>query len=289
MSNSPTKSLINSDGSFNLKRTGIQKKFMDDWYHTLMRISWGHYFVIFTLLYLCINSLFATLYFLGGDSILNANPKSYWDAWIFSFQTSTTLGCGYFLPKTMYAHLIVVFDSLSGILFVAISTGMAFARFSRPTSKVLFSKDMIITEYEGEKTLMFRLGNARATHIVDANIKSVVVLPETSKEGVEMKRIYDLELMRSRTPLFTLSWLVVHKIDEQSPIFGMSIDDIQNREALFVLSFTGIEDVFSQTVHGRHIYTSDHIMKAKKFEDILITDSNGNKLMDYSRFNNVIK
>ena len=288
MGSQPKKNLVNSDGTLNIKKVGLKKSFLDDFYHTLMKMSWVQYFAFFILGYLSVNCFFATIYYLGGDNIINAKANSFWEAWLFSFQTSTTLGYGYMLPKTAFANVVVIFDALSGILFVALSTGMAFSKFSRPTSRVIFSDKMILCQFNGKNTLMFRIGNARSSHIVDAELRVVALLPETTLEGVKMKRLYELPLVTSKTPIFGISLVAMHIIDQESPLYKFGKEQIHEKELSFVVSFTGIEDVFSQSVHARKIYSYEHVVEAKKFEDILVENAAGDMVLDYQKFHKVI-
>lgn len=270
-----------------ISRRGIPHNFLQDFYHSLMRMNWLQFSLLFSFTYLLINSFFASLYYLGGDSILNADPLNYWEAFLFSFQTSTTIGYGFYLPQTTLAHIIVIFDSISGILFVAIATGMAFSRFSRPTARVLFSKNLVISNINGKRTLMFRMGNARHSQIIDAQVKVVMTRPEVTTEGQSMRRIYDLQLVRSSSPLFSLSWTVMHEITPESPLYEMEEKVLMSREINFIISMTGIDDVFSQTIYDRYMYWGDSLLLGKRFVDVMGIESNGEAYIDYNCFHKV--
>lgn len=279
---------IKSDGSINIKRIGTPPNRVGDFYHNLMRMPWWQFFILFSITYLAINIFFASLYFFEGSNILNARPDSFWDAFLFSFQTSSTIGYGHLLPKTNYAHAVVIFDSLSGILFVAIATGLAFAKFSRPSARVLFTKNIILTHMNGQKALQFRMGNARKSEIVSAEIEFIMSRPETTKEGMSFRKIYDLKLERNHSPLFSFSWLVTHVIDETSPLYSYEINDYKEAQLIFIVSLTGIDDIFSQTVHNRNFYIGDDVIEAKQFQDVMGVDSQGIAYIDYSIFHNTI-
>ncbi len=281
------KGMKSNKNTITFKRIGSPKSHSKDFFHNIMKMSWLQFFFLFVLSYLLINSLFALLYLLGGNSILNTNPESFWDAFMFSFQTSTTIGYGHYLPSSTYAHVIVIFDAMSGILFSAVTTGMAVIKFSRPLSRVLFSKNILIHNMDGQKTLSFRMGNARSSEIVDAKVSLVVTRPETTSEGIEMRRIYDLELVRSHSPLFILSWTVMHKINENSPLYNMTESELQSSDVSFIISMTGIDDVFSQTVYDRYIYWGNELVLAKKFVDITGFLENGERYIDYNKFHDI--
>lgn len=270
-----------------IERRGIKGNYLSDIFYYLLKVNWTVFFLLFFITYLTINSGFATLYWLGGDSILNAMPGSYWDCWLFSFQTSTTIGYGSLLPKNIYAHTVVIFDSISGIMFVTICTGLAFARFSRPTSKIIFSENVLISNWHGKRTLMFRIGNGRNNQIMDASIMVCLLKTENSPEAGEFRKLHDLKLMRSATPIFGLTWTVFHEINEDSPLYNMSLKDISEDGMNLIISFNGIDTVFSQTVYGRYGYNADSFVEDKQFEDIISVEADGKKVMDYGKFHHL--
>ena len=228
------------------------------------------------------------MYYFAGDSILNATPGSFLDAYMFSFQTSSTLGYGYLLPKTTFANILVVFDSLSGLLYVALVTGLIFSKFARPTLKVIFSDKAIITDYDGVPTLMFRVANGRETNIVNASIKVIALKPYTTKEGIEMRRYYPLKLVSDFAPLFTITWTVMHPITKDSPLYGLSTEDILQDEITLILSFTGVDDVMAQSTHANYSYKAQSIVRAKKFADIISVEGD-TRTINLDDFNKIIE
>lgn len=271
-----------------VKREGLHFNYFADIYHYVLSITWTEFFLVNTSLYILMNLFYASLYFVGGDSIINAVPGSFWDAFVFSFQTSTTIGYGHLQPANHYADAVVIFDALSGILFVAITTGLAFAKFSKPTARVLFTDNCVIQTYHGQKTLMFRVANARESHIADASMDVVAIMKDVSPEGIEMQRLQDLKLVRHKTPMFFISWSVMHVIDEDSPLHSLSAEDFEAKNVRLVVSLTGIDDWSAQLVHTNHIYRASDIAVNRKFADILETLEDGTVVMDYHYFNELI-
>ena len=186
----------------------------DDIYHFLLTISWWQFISLITGIYFIINILFACAYLIQKNSIGNANPDSLIDAFAFSIQTMATIGYGAMYPQTTYAHLLVSIEVLIGLLLIAMATSLMFARFSRPTAKMIFSNVAVICPYNGIPTLMFRVANLRNNWIVEAQVRVSLLLPEeTTKEGHTMRRLYDLSLIRNESPFLTLTWVIMHPID----------------------------------------------------------------------------
>jgi inward rectifier potassium channel len=269
---------------FRIRIKGANKAIFHDTYYWVLKSSWLNFLFIAIIAYLLINSFFASLYYFFNAGILNTNPTSYWDAYVFSFQASSTLGFGHYLPQSNLAHTIVIFDTISGIFYAAIITGLAFAKFARPMAKVQFTNNAILTEFDGIPTLMFRMVNSRETNIIDVNLNVSALIPYTSTEGIKMRRFYKLPLVSDHNPTFALSWTVMHQINEASPLFGMNLEEIQEKSIFLFISLTGIDDVLSQSVHASHQYRSKSIVKANKFVDILDTDTKNKYTLDYNKF-----
>ncbi len=253
-------------------RIGHPKVFVSDLYAQLLGSDWIYLALYIGVIYTAANLLFASLYIVLGDGIANARPGSFQDAFFFSVQTMATIGYGQMFPTNLGANILVTLEALFGFAFFAIVTGMVFAKLSRPSARVLFSKVAVIGPYEGKPYLMMRLANERGNLIVDATIQLVVLLDEVTKEGARMRRFHDLTLTRSRVPLMRYTWTVMHAIDENSRLFNMSQDQLRALNAEIIISLTGIDQTYAQTIHTRHSYVADEIHCNAVFEDILQRD-----------------
>nr|WP_317105504.1 ion channel [Chroococcidiopsis sp. SAG 2025] len=232
--------------------------------------------------------MFALAYLLQPGSIANARPGNFWDAFFFSIQTMATIGYGVMNPQTDYANVLVAIESWVGLLGVAMGTGIAFARFSRPTARVVFSQVAVVTAYDGIPTLMFRVANKRRNQIIEAQIRVVLVRDEVNAEGQFMRRLYDLPLVRANNPIFILSWTVMHPIDEYSPFYGATLEDLEAAETMLVVTLTGIDETVSQMIHARHTYIASEMLWHHRFADILFQKSDGQRYIDYNHFHEVM-
>src|SRR5262249_32666335 len=158
------------------------------------------------------------LFLLGGDCVVGARQGSFWDYFFFSVQTMATIGYGAMAPKTFYAHAIVSLEAMCGLFLLAITTGITFAKFARPTARVLFSRNALITKFDGKESLIFRVGNIRSNQILDASVQLYLLRDMTMPEGIAMRRFYPLAVERNASPLFIMSWTVIHAIDSASPL-----------------------------------------------------------------------
>ena len=274
----------NSSGLIDVERVGVSRGHYGEFYHWVMAAPWWQFLLAMAFIYLLINMSFATVYLLGGDVILNARPDSFIDAFIFSFQTSTTIGYGYFLPGTPYAHTVVMFDVIIGILYVAVVTGLAFAKFARPRPRVIFSDRALIVDYEGgNKALVFRVANGRSTQVVNAEVTVGVIRANRAPDAYITRRMYDLDLVTDHSPFFALSWMIVHVIDQDSPLYGITAEQLDAEGVRIHATFVGIDDVYAQTVHWWHAYTADQIVFAKKFVDMVTFNPDDSVILDYTK------
>lgn len=259
----------------------------NDLYHWLLTLSWIGFMGLIALSYVITNVAFALAYMVGGDQvqhIQNAQPGSFWDAFFFSVQTMATIGYGAMSPASFYANLLVTAEAFVGLLGVALATGLVFARFARPSARVLFSEVAVISHHDGVPTLHFRAANQRNNQIVEAQIGVTLARNELTREGEYMRRLHDLKLVRTTTPIFAASWTVMHPITPDSPLFGLNPEDLEKTNSQLIVILTGIDDIFADTVHDRHIYLSHQILWRRRFVDILQRGIHGERYVDYTYF-----
>ncbi|PTL82973.1 ion channel [Vitiosangium sp. GDMCC 1.1324] len=263
------------------RRAGLR-----DVYYFFVSGSWWRLLGAFVVTYLTLNLLFGAA-FLTVGGVQNATPDSFADHFFFSVQTFATIGYGAMFPTGLAAHLLVTVESMLGLMYVAVGTGLVFAKFSRPRARVLFSSVAVITPRNGVPTLMFRAANERNNHIVEAQMKVAILRTEDTLEGERIRRIIDLPLVRSQTPVFTLSWTVMHSITPDSPLYGATPESLAAQQAEFIISLTGMDAVMGQSIHARHSLLDTDLVWNARLVDILRTDSEGRRVMDYTRFNEV--
>ncbi|MDX2041458.1 MAG: ion channel [Acidobacteriota bacterium] len=267
-----SKRLLNRDGSFNVARTGLNSLAAFSLYHSLLQISWPKFFGFVVVGYLIANAVFACAYMACGDGALLVPENlqignQFWEAFFFSVHTMATIGYGNITPVGIAANLVVTFEALFGLMGFALITGMLFSRFSRPTAKILFSNKAVVAPYRGLTAFEFRITNGRCNEIIELHA-TVMYSQFEDVGGRRLRRFYPLQLERERVAFFTLSWTLVHPIDESSPLSGKTEQDLLAANAEILVLLTGIDETFSQTVHTRSSYQADEIVWQAKFGDI---------------------
>ena len=255
-----------------------------DFYHSLLTISWRGFFALLSLAYMLFNFVFALLYFAQEGGIANAKPGSFADAFFFSVQTMATIGYGDMHPATFYVNAVVTVEALLGMTGFALATGLIFARFSRPTARVMFSDVAVVSQYDGVQTLMFRAANQRRNRILEASASLMLVRNEVTAEGQVMRRFYDLKAARHHNPTFVLTWTVMHPIDESSPLYKSSDATLRAQEAEIIASISGLDESFAQKIYARKSYPLDNIRWGWRLADIIGRTSDGRLTVDYERF-----
>ncbi len=264
-------------------RAEFARRRQHDYYHRVLRLSWPAFGILILSCYLLLNVGFALAYlWVGGIS--GVRPGNFFDLFFFSLQTFVTLNFGTMVPKTFGADVVIAVETIAGLLTFAVTTSLIFARFSRPTARVLFSTCATVAPYNGVPTLMFRAANQRGNQILQAQVRVTLVRAERSSEGVEMRRIYDLPLTREFNSVFALTWTMMHPIDERSPLWGHTHESLLETETLIVVLVAGIDDTFNETIHARYLYGARDIHWDRRFVDVFKVREDGSRFTDYGLF-----
>ncbi len=256
-----------------------------DLYHVLLRTSWTRVFVVSALAYLAINAGFGLAFYLVGG-VANAPRDSYLAHFFFSVETFGTIGYGNMFPETTAAHTLVTAEAFVSLFINAVVTGLAFAKFARPRSRLLWTEKAVVADREGVPTLMFRVANERRNHVVEATIRAAVLRAEVTLEGERVRRVIDLPLVRASTPTFILTWTVMHQITRASPLFGLTPEDLAEQQTEVVLTLTGLDETLGQTINARMSFLPHEIAFGHRFGDVMSTDARG-RVLDYALFHDL--
>jgi inward rectifier potassium channel len=229
------------------------------------------------------------LYWIGNQPISNIPAGDYIDYVYFSIETLSTAGYGDMHPQTHYGHFVAAVELFTGIFSMSLMTGLIFARFSRPNARLLFAESPVITNHDGKPTLMLRLANERHNIISNATAKLWLFKNIVSMEGETLRRFYELPLTQSQNPGLALSWTLYHVLDENSPLYQTSADDLEAYKASLALVVAGYDVVAAQTVHARKSYDHGDIRFGHRFVDILDTSDDGRLRVDYGRFHDTLE
>ena len=274
-------------GTRGLPMRGLPKDRWRDSYHYLLTMPLWAFFAVMAGAFLAINGLFAVLYLFDEGGLSGARRNDFADAFFFSVQTLGTLGYGVMAPRTLYENLVVTAEVFVGLFNLAVATGLLFARISRPTARIMFSDKAVVTAFEGEPTLIFRAANRRRNLVVEAEVTVNLLRDLTTVEGTTMRRFDELKMIRARSPLFFLTWTVMHRIDEASPLHGATRESLSDQNAEIVVVMKGLDETFVSTIHARTSYTPDEIVWGQRFADIFGVDEEGRRCIDFTRFHDV--
>lgn len=255
-------------GPTEVTKVGASRFDRHDAFHVIMSLTWPQFFGGAVAVYLCVNLVFATAYFLGGASITNARPGVFSDYFFFSVETLATVGYGQMAPATLYGHIVATVEIISGMLSLAVTTSLVFARFSKPTARIMFSRVAVIAPHDGETMLMLRVANERLNYIVEASATVTLIRDVVSADGSSMRRFFDLKLERGRSPIFALSWTIMHRIDAASPLHGIDADALRDGDMRISVTVSGTDETFAAGVTARHQYACEDIHFDRRFADV---------------------
>jgi inward rectifier potassium channel len=275
--------------SYEVRVVGARAQPLRDFYHALLRLSWGVTSAVVTAVFLVSNALFALAYLAVGG-VAKARPGSFADAFFFSVQTMATIGYGAMYPESQAANLLVVAQSIVGLMLTALVTGLVFAKFSRSTARVVFSREVVIGPVNGVPTLSFRVGNERGNRIVDVHIRVIMTRTERLQEGAHTSTFYrmlDLKLARESALSLQRSWSVQHPIDAASPLYGATADSMAKDETELAIMIVGMDDISMQPVHASHRYFAHQVAWNARHADILSESEDGALVLDLRKFHEV--
>jgi inward rectifier potassium channel len=284
--------LLNRDGTFNVTREGLNPLSALSLYHWLLIISWSKLLGFLTASYIAVNALFAFAFLLCGPDALQSASGSFaghpfFRAFFFSVDTFATIGYGNIIPVGVAANVLVTIEALVNILAIALATGVIFSRFSRPSARIVYSRNAIVAPYREKTALEFRIANVRTSQLIEVQIQVILTKLELVN-GTSVRKFYDLDLERHRVVFFTLSWTVVHPIDPGSPIWGLTKKDLLDADAEILILLTGTDETLSQTVHSRSSYKADEIVWGAKFANMFLrTEAAGIVGMNLNRIHDI--
>jgi hypothetical protein len=271
---------VNKDGTANVEKRGLSFFKRISWYHTLIDMPLYKFLGILFLFYILLNFIFAAVYYLIGVEYLEGIDASlseidkFGKAFFFSAQTFTTVGYGHISPNGFLASTISSAEALIGLLSFAIATGLFFGRFSKPTAYIQFSKNAVIAPYKDKSALMLRMVPYKNTNFTDAEAKITLGI-EMEENGILVNKFYTLKLELAKVNTLTLSWTLVHPIDEESPLFNFSKEDYENLDGEIMVFVKTFDDMFSNTVAINTSYTFNEFVYGAKF-DIMYEQNQAN-------------
>lgn len=271
-------------GDIDAIKLGTPRFNLSDPYYFVLTIRWSAFFLLVVTFYLVVNLIFAGLYSLGGQCIANARPGLFRDLFFFSVETFATVGYGIMSPQTLYGHIVSSIEIVFGMLSMAVITGLMFTRFARPQARLLFSRIAVVTPYGDNPALMLRIANQRHQAIADAGAKLTLLHTRTLPNGVAMRRFVDLALERSDAPMLALSWTLIHPINPDSPLYGLSAQDLIENEMALIVSVNGYDESISSSITTRYLYAAESIVFGHEFVDVLSTLEDGRIALDLTRF-----
>ena len=279
---------INPDGSYNMeRRTGrVLGNFY--LYHWLITTSWSHYWIIVFGFYGVMNIIFASVYyFIGIDQLSGAQASTpalqFMHCFFFSAQSFTTVGYGGIFPVGRLANFVATLEAFTGLMTFALATGTLYGRFSRPVSRIKYSRNIIFSPYKDITGLQFMVANEMSSSLMEMEARVNIGWYEDDGTGKMIRRFAQVNLEIDKISLFPTSWILNHPIDEESILYGRSFEEIKKMDPEVYVLLKGFDDVFSQTIYSRHSYMVDDFIYGAKFRRPWVINDEGRIVMDLTK------
>ncbi|MDN4163906.1 ion channel [Cytophagales bacterium LB-30] len=281
-----TKRMVDSKGSFTVKRSGA-KLTVKQIYEVLVSLSPGGFFLLMLVSYFGLNLLFALMYVFIGLDQLSVGPQSslsdaFLYAFYFSFQTFTTVGYGGIHPIAWQANIVASLETFTGLLFFAIASALVYGRLSKPKARLMFSRNVLFAPYQEGKGLMFRVANASRGSLIEVEATVMLTYLEKGKEGFSRK-YFDLSLERKSVLFFPLNWTLVHPITEESPLWNKNLEFVHDNQVEIIIQIKGFDETFAQTVQSRHSYVYEDFIGNARFLPAYVIDEQGDIELDLNK------
>ena len=260
-----------------------------DFYHASMTSSWWRFIAWSAIFFFGVNVVFATMYAFKLEGISNIPVGKPWFVFFFSVETFATVGYGNMHPISFYAHTIAMVESFTGLLFSAVITGLVFARFARPSARIIFAKNTVIGRHEGQMMWMTRVANERHNHINGAQAKQWLARTEINAEGHSFRRFTELTLRHKSNPLFVLNWTIMHPINKSSPLYDMTAEDWAQADFSFVVILDGTDETIAQSINARHTYHHKDVRWYERFADMTERTPDGKTLVNFQRIHDTFE
>jgi len=278
-----SKGVVVHAGQSEFLKINTGKREWRDAYHWILSLSWPQFAALIAGAYFSLNLVFALLYSIGGNCIAEMPPGSFPAAFFFSVQTLATVGYGHMYPATLYGNILATVEIMVGMFGLAVMTGLIFIRFSRPTARIEFTRNVVIAPFDGRPTLMLRVANLRHHSMAEAEFRLMFMRDEQVSEGEIFRRFYSLKLQFDRLITFPVALTLRHTIDEQSPLHGMTLESLQAADSRLVASVVAIETVIQAAVQSQKDYTWRDIRFGERFVEIYTETGEGRLTVDYGR------
>ncbi|XP_052893065.1 G protein-activated inward rectifier potassium channel 3-like [Anopheles moucheti] len=309
------KRVIFKQGDCNVIQGNVAKRrrrYLQDIFTTLVDIQWRWTLFVFACSFILSWLGFGALWYLialshgdiqaaGDDSHKPCVTYIYGftSAFLFSLETQHTIGYGnrYITEECPEGIFILALQSITGVFIQAFMVGIVFAKLSRPKKRaqtLLFSKNAVICHRDGVPCLLFRVGDMRKSHIIEAHVTAQIIRRKVTKEG-EILPFYQQNMEVSCDGgddrlMFIWPTIVVHKIDRDSPLYSLSAQDMLKERFEIVVMLEGVVESTGMTTQARSSYLPTEILWGHRFESVVtFKRETGEYQVDYTTFNNTFE
>lgn len=291
--------LVDHKGRLNVETRGLPKTFLywGDLFHTLVNMPTPRFVGILLLNYFFLFVGFGVPYYYDAYNN-NCIPGvfTFDHALWFSVQTSMTIGYGGDLtpdPSCRLTNIMVVVQSLASLLVAYSLLGVFYVRFSRPARRaqtIIFSRYCTMHEEDGVPVISLRIANIRKHQIIEANVRLLIGFNNTlgGSDDETVFHFTSLPVIGGNQVFLGLPCTVKHPITSTSPLYGMSITELEDADCELLVLLEGVDASTSCKLQARHSYLPKDIRQDVMHETMVFRSPNGRRCVEFSKFDTLL-
>jgi inward rectifier potassium channel len=260
-------------------------------YHWLITTTWNRFWLVAFGFYGVMNIIFASIYYwLGIDSLSGMHGMDPMNHFLYSFffsvQSFTTVGYGDIHPIGITSNFVATIEAFLGLMTFALATGTLYGRFSKPTHRIKYSENIIIAPYNDITGMQFMIANQLNSPLLEMEARINISWLEDDENGQPIRKFQQGKLQVDKISMFPTNWVINHPIDEESALYGKTLDDIHKADVEVFALIKGFEETFSQTIYSKQSYRADQFIYGAKFTRPFHLNANGRLIMDLTKVGN---
>ncbi|XP_029441371.1 ATP-sensitive inward rectifier potassium channel 14 [Rhinatrema bivittatum] len=304
---------VQKDGHCNVHFVNLSEKsqrYLTDLFTTCVDIRWRWMFLLFSLSFVVSWLVFGFSFWLiaslhgdlapapegASDNTLPSpcffQVTSFMAAFLFSLETQTSIGYGFrgVTEECPLAVLAVVLQCIVGCIIDAFIIGAIMAKIAKPKKRnetLVFSESAVVTMRDGKLCLMWRVGNLRRSHLVEAHVRAQLLQPRVTPEGEYIPLDHtdiNVGFDSGTDRIFLVSPItIVHEIDEESPLYELGRAELEVADFELVVILEGMVEATAMTTQCRSSYLPSEILWGHRFEPVLFK-KHSHYEVDYRHF-----
>ncbi|CAI4226029.1 unnamed protein product [Auanema sp. JU1783] len=304
--------LVSKDGKplyDNIQIPSRIRRAAKNWFHLTIEYKWRTILTVFAGGFFLSWILFALIYYAithyhrlydttdhYRPCIVNVDNMA--TALLFSLESQATIGYGhrYMTDLCPMAYTTLCIQVIAGNFLQTLLGGLVIAKILRPTKRrqeMRFSRMAVIghlSENDRRPALQVRLADIQEKlFLAESHVRMFIVNSRINKRGDrELVGMRDINVgYDSGWDRVLLLWPIVvrHVIDENSPLYGMTRESLQEADFEIIMTVEGIVEATGMTFQARTSFLPSEILWGHRFKTMVtLNEKLGKYEVNYNLF-----